>query len=187
MNVVTELYVDQGPYEDEVNHYLRLVNYALGDPPDPGIEEDMIKAFLVRELKYIHEELGELGYGSPADNNHRDGIFGLAVCLGSEAILEHYRRHKNVASAARFAADCLNWRPCEQRAIRKHKEVFRKARKEAPAEFWELNWISLELFDAHAAENAFGRTCARRRPLTDQAPARQSNLFRNVVSFQLSV
>src|SRR5437660_868798 len=114
MKMVIRLHVDQGPYGDEVHHYLRLIHYTLADPPEFGIEEDMIRAFLVRELKYIHEDLGELGYGSPADEKHGDGIFGLAVCLGSEAILEHYRQHQNVAAAARFAANCLNWRAWER-------------------------------------------------------------------------
>jgi hypothetical protein len=146
MKMVIRLHVDQGPYEDEVHHYLRLIHYALAYPPQPGIEEDMVKAFLVRELKYTHADLGELGYGSPADEKQGDGFYGLAVCLGSEAILEHYRQHQNVAAAARFAANCFNWRPWERRAIRKHKKVFRKARKEAPAEFWELRWIPLDQF-----------------------------------------
>lgn len=140
--MVIEMHLNEGPYAADLSHYLRLLNYALVEPPRRGIEEDIIRAFLLRELRFIRE----LGYGSPADEDDGDGNFALVVCLGSEAILEHYRREKDVHAAARYAANCENWRQNDRSMSRRYKHVFERAREEMPIELWELNWICMDSF-----------------------------------------
>jgi hypothetical protein len=117
--------------------YTRLVNYALAEPP--RTEEEMLMLdYFVNDVRLRHVQ-GATGCYLTAN-------FAEWICLGSEAMLKHYRAHENEKEACEFGNNTNNWRPPKKKSLDYRRPLFKLFQEQVPVEFWELREIRLKSF-----------------------------------------